>query len=149
MARPLTMVGRRRVNHRPTDPYDAGASQTALGVSAGANDLTVETTASRWRRDSRRVAFLGDDRSMVGVQIRPCYGPTYVIPVDEDLGEEEESHCGRHRRHTRSRTATTNPNAANAPTNTTTPHAILSTVPPHHPLVHSAVILVIAGPSPS
>ena len=91
-ARPLTMVGRRRVNHRTTDLYDASASQTALGVSAGTNDLTVEATASRWRRDSRCVACLGDDRSMVGVQIRPCYGPTYVIPVDEDLGDEEEQH---------------------------------------------------------
>ena len=80
------MVGRRRVNHRTTDLYDASASQTALGVSAGTNDLTVEATASRWRRDSRRVAFLGDDRVMVGVQVQPCYGPTYVIPVDEDLG---------------------------------------------------------------
>ena len=85
--RPLTMVGRRRVNHRTTDLYDASASQTALGVSAGTND-----TGRRGRQDSRRVACLGDDRIMVGVQIRPCYGPTYVIPVDEDLGDEEEQH---------------------------------------------------------
>ena len=73
MARPLTMVTRDTENHRTTDTYDSSASQTGLGVSAGTND-----TGRRGRQDSRRVACLGDDRSMVGVQIRPCYGPTYV-----------------------------------------------------------------------
>ena len=80
------MVGRRRVNHRTTDLYDA-CQRLADCAGRVRGD---EATASRWRRDSRRVAFRGDDRVMVGVQIQPCYGPTYVIPVDEDLGEEEE-----------------------------------------------------------
>ena len=85
MARHLTMVGRDTENHRTTDTVDFSASQTGLGVSAGTNH-----TGSRGRRDSRRVACRGDDHIVVGVQIRPCQGPTYVIPVDEDMDDEEE-----------------------------------------------------------
>ena len=45
----------------------------------------------------------------------------------------------RHRRDTRSRTATANPNVINAPTSTTTPHAKIPTVPPNRSQVHSAL----------
>ena len=93
-----------------------------------------------------RSATCSDYLTWIGTQSPGCdgRGEWWPRPPAQRHGGPCRSrltyHVGRgHRRDTRSRTATANPNTANAPTSTTTPHAIISMFPPHRPPGHFAL----------